>query len=436
MIIKKSAVKQYVLIYLMMLFNGGVLYPVLEADMPTSLMIITYAIVGYGIAVFFIKKREYENWYCMVISIFLLLSIIFVRYTVGGVGINSLMEYLVCIMVAMLAACVDRELFVTRIINLVYAIAEISVVCYLFQINSPEWLKMIFKPFASTFGYNDWSSAAYGGNVVRASYMAWGKLFFSMRDGEMSRNLGIFTEPGNYQIVLNSALFLLMFLPELYTFSPKQLKRRFFAIVVALLTCQSTSGYLIFFIFCITFFVSRKQYENMSGVRRIITLLVFLALGALVVDYNIRENDSLLNTAVLSKLFDNGSVDVTISTGYWRLGTTGTSIMLMIMHPLGNGFNTTFSTIQNQLAGSAGGALMAFGAALGIIPFIATVIWFVRPIFKDSRFDIPVKIAYLVMYIQISLAQSKVFYPFLVAIIVVVVMTHENGQSDQVETAL
>ena len=125
-------------------------------------------------------------------------------------------------------------------------------------------------------------------------------------------------------------------------------------------------------------------------------------------------------------MFNDGSLDVAASSGYWRLGTIGTAIVLMITHPFGAGFDTTFSTIQGQLAGSAGGALMAFGAALGIIPFIATIVWHIKPIIRDRRLDIPAQVAFAIMYFQISFAQTKVFYPFLVAIAVLVVVTSRD----------
>lgn len=429
--IRTSAIIQYFLIYCMMVFNGGVLYPVLCNDVPSITNLATYAIVAVGVAAFFVGKRKYGNPYCIIMAAILLISVVFVRYTAGGVGISSLMEYLVCIMVAFLAVCIDRENFTARAIDMVCFFAGISIICYLIQVISPNVLKLLLNPFNSTFSYNDWSAAAYGGSAVKTSYMAWGKWFFTMRQGEMSRNLGVYTEPGNYQIVINSALFLLMFLPELHNYSQKQFKRRFVVLVIALLTCQSTSGYLILFVFIFAFFVSGKRYKDMSGIRRVIAVMIFAALGGVVVDYYLRGDESLLNTALFSKLFDNGSISVSTSTGYWRLGTIGTSVALMISHPLGAGFDTTLATIQQQLAGSAGGALMAFGAALGIFPFIATIIWFIRPALKNHRLCALVKVAFLVLYFQVSLAQSKVFYPFIVAIVLAVEMIYRKEMQNQ-----
>lgn len=426
--IKKNACIQYLLLYMMMIFNGGVLYPVLQTENPTVLSLVMYLIIGSGIVAFCVKKRKYGNPYCMLISMFLVISVVFVRYTAGGVGISALLEFLACIMLAYLAVCIDREHFSSRMINIVCCFAAISIVCYVIQIVSPEILKLFFKSYKSSFTYNDWSAAEYGGSAVKHAFNAWGKLLYSMREGEMSRNKGIYSEPGNYQIVLNSALFILLFLPKYHSFSPKQLKMRAIILFTAVLTCQSTTGYLILLTFVIAFFISEKKYEDMLSVRHAIKVLIFVAIIALILDYSFRGNESLLNTAILSKVFNNGSIDISTSTGYWRLGAIGASAILMITHPLGVGYDITLSTIQNSLVGAAGGALMTFGAALGIIPFIATILWHTKPILSGKTLGIPEKIAFMVMYFQTSFAQTKVFYPYLVSIVVLFVVIRKDAE--------
>lgn len=425
MIIRKSALIQYALIYLMMIYNGGVLYADIKVERPIYIQIVSYTIIIVGFLAIFFNKKKYGNQYCLYISAILVIAVMIVRYTVGGVGLSALVDYLSCIMMAFLTVSVDKKMFPTRVINVVYCFAGLSVICYLLQIFSPNILKMLLSPFKSSFSYNDWSAAAYGGSMVNISYTAWGKLLFTMREGEMTRNLGIFTEPGNYQIVLNCAMFFLLFLPQFYLFNNKQMKRRFIVITLAILTTQSTSGYLILLSYFITFFFI-KDYSNMTNIRKTILGLLFLAAIFLILDYNIRGNNSLLYTAVIGKLFNEGNMDITASTGVWRLGTIGTSALLMIMHPLGAGFDTTFSVIQQQLAGSAGGALMAFGAALGIIPFFATIIWYIYPVVRSSSLTVAAKITFMILFFQSAMAQSKVFYPFIVCISIWLLVNRKN----------
>ena len=173
MVIKKSALIQYTLLYLMMVFNGGIMYTVLMSELPSVITILMYAIVAFGFLSYLFKRSKYGNPYCIIITVILTASVVIVRYISGGVGIAALVEYLTCIMLPFLALCVDKNRFVERVIDAVCLFAVISVVCYFVQIAAPEVLQSVLKPFNSSFSYNDWSAAAYGGNAVKRFYMAW-----------------------------------------------------------------------------------------------------------------------------------------------------------------------------------------------------------------------------------------------------------------------
>ena len=78
------------------------------------------------------------------------------------------------------------------------------------------------------------------------------------------------------------------------------------------------------------------------------------------------------------------------------------------------------------MAGSAGGALMAFGAALGIIPFFATIIWYIYPVVRSSSLTVAAKITFMILFFQSVMAQSKVFYPFIVCISIWLLVNRKN----------
>lgn len=66
-----------------------------------------------------------------------------------------------------------------------------------------------------------------------------------MRTGnELTRNNGIFNEPGLYQMVLNTALYFTMFFPEQLKCGAKKQERYMLILIIAIVTCQSTTGYL------------------------------------------------------------------------------------------------------------------------------------------------------------------------------------------------
>lgn len=83
MIIRKSALIQYALIYLMMIYNGGVLYYAIQGEQLIYIQAISYTIILLGFASSFYNKRKYSNQYCIYISSILAIGIIVVRYTVA-----------------------------------------------------------------------------------------------------------------------------------------------------------------------------------------------------------------------------------------------------------------------------------------------------------------------------------------------------------------
>lgn len=97
-VIKKSALIQYTLLYLMMVFNGGIMYTVLMSELPSVITILMYAIVAFGFLSYLFKRSKYGNPYCIIITVILTASVVIVRYISGGVGIAALVEYLTCIM--------------------------------------------------------------------------------------------------------------------------------------------------------------------------------------------------------------------------------------------------------------------------------------------------------------------------------------------------
>ena len=160
-----------------------------------------------------------------------------------------------------------------------------------------------------------------------------------------------------------------------------------------------------------------KKNRVLSRLKRILIEFGIVICIILIIDMSFRGNQSLLSTAIFNKLFDSsGSFGVDNSTGIWRIATINTSIDLMLSNPLGIGFDNAYTYIQFILSGAAGGALMFFGASLGIIPFISVLIWVLTTIVVTRRITLSAKFAYIFLYFNIEFAQSKVFYPFLIMI--------------------
>lgn len=101
------------------------------------------------------------------------------------------------------------------------------------------------------------------------SYKLHGMFLYSHRTVDM-RNVSIFTEPGIYQMVLNTAIFVLLFLRDkLVSFSDKKVGRALMILSCALLSTQSTTGYIsLCFIVLFYMFFEKKRTQNEIGNRK------------------------------------------------------------------------------------------------------------------------------------------------------------------------
>lgn len=412
--INSNAIIQYFLIYLMLVFNGSNLYIVFSKQQPTLYWLVLALIIGLAVCGYIFKPKKYKIMYCSIILAIIFACIILVRYTAGGVGVTILVEYAAHIFLTFLAICVNKEKFTQRFINTVYVLAIISLICYVIQIINPEILKMFLKRYDSIFGRRIWENS-YKYTVYYQP--AWGQLFFSMREGEMGRNLGMFSEPANYQIVLNSVLFLLLFCQNYFAFSKKEYIRRIVVILLALLTCQSTTGYICMFILVIAFLFNNREMLQLKGMKNKIFGFIAICALLLVIDYFVRGADSFFGTAITGKIIGtDNNLDLSASTGAFRIGTIAASLGIMFTKPLGVGFDRAFTIIEAYQEGAAGGALMLFGGALGVIPFLSVIIWTIKPVIKTKFISLYAKIAYIVFFLYTGFAQSKVFYPCVIMI--------------------
>ncbi|HBI6978177.1 TPA: hypothetical protein ACY4SF_000986 [Clostridium perfringens] len=417
-----NAILQYILIYLCLFLNGSSLYANLKNNNYSIILLIDLLIITIGIVSSFINKSKYKNKYCLILLSILLFFICLVRYLIGGAGIQVFFEYASCILVVFLAISINKEKFIERLVNLVVFFAIISLFLFLIQIISPELFKSMLPQYNSGFSYNDWSQ----GYEIKIFYKEWGRIIYSAREEEFLRNSGIFTEPGNYQIILNCTLFMLLFFQKKVTLDNKKYYGSIFIIILTVLTCQSTSGYLCLIVQLLAFFIMKKNRVLSRLKRLLIGFGIFICI-ILIIDMSFRGNQSLLSTAIFNKLFDSsGSFGVDNSTGIWRIATINTSIDLMLSNPLGIGFDNAYTYIQSILSGSAGGALMFFGASLGIIPFISVLIWVLTPILITRKITIGAKLAYIFLYFNVEFAQSKVFYPFLIMIPLYLILSNNK----------
>ena len=112
------------------------------------------------------------------------------------------------------------------------------------------------------------------------------------------RNDSIFSEPAQYSIMLNSALWILLFASDSLKLSEKEKKGALVIILVALVTCMSTTGYV-----CTLVMFACVLLQRNNEIKHKVYLVASLMCIGIAIDYFTRGADSILQTIVLDKMF-------------------------------------------------------------------------------------------------------------------------------------
>ncbi|WP_462410347.1 hypothetical protein [Neobacillus sp. Marseille-QA0830] len=194
--IQRNKWLQYALIYLMLIVNQSSLYHNFLND------------YNYIIVIFFLVLTLFSNKWSKHIwgfLLFLLITCLVVRlYTLGGVGVTTWFTWASMILVAYHAIKINVKQFLYRYVNLVSLMAFISLVGFLLGILFPQLFELSPFNYEIVSAWKDWKSST---DFVLYHYHAHGLFLFVLNENHLTRNCGIFTEPGIYQMILNSAIF-------------------------------------------------------------------------------------------------------------------------------------------------------------------------------------------------------------------------------------
>lgn len=400
MVIRKSAVIQYFLIYLMLLIPGSCLYAkYLVSDAKYYFLIMFYVLL-------IVLRRKYRSKYILLFLGLLLSFTIFTRLLNGGAGITSWLQFALCILSTQIAISADIKQFLGRWIKLVTLFALISIIFWAVFCLFPNLVNMwpAANFFTQTLGTGDWATTYHGKGVLLYSYL----------EIHPTRNCGIYTEPGVYQIVLNSALCVLLFWRDkLHYKSFRQYLLNIFVIIIAIITCQSTTGYIAMIIILIFFYMSRQGVNYGFKVKKFLAIVVAIGILVLLLDYNARGTDSIMYIQIIEKLFgEQGmSIDVSRGSGQYRLGTILLGLSTIFRHPLGVGYDSFTAMMNSYGEGLVAASIIRFAAIFGLIPWIIIMVLVFKPLFKYER--ISFAILFVLLFVNTTLAQTDLFYPAL-----------------------
>lgn len=407
--INRYHIMHYILIYFAIMMQGSIIfknYQDLFYICSLALFFIIYFPKGY------LPNSPY------LIRVFLLFCSLLVTLvlTGGSLSLPSILNIISRFLIAYIVVDFDRKEFCTRYVNMVSFLAIVSLLFYIVQLISPDIIRMIFPQY------------------IIESQVFYGAFLYSMGPSTQIRNCGIFMEPGIYQIVLISAIYIILFMNSQLHISSRKKSIFLIAIVCALITGQSTTGYISLILVTGVYMFSRVD-KGANVYKKIIILAVCTFL---VWDFYHGE-DGLIYKTLISKLFDSsGNIDLTVSTGASRYYSALADINVFLSYPLGAGVDIYGRVWRSSLAVSLGDTASTAGltrtfATLGIVNTLlifSIYFW----LMKINGFSIYMKMAYILMFINISMGQPSIYFPALMMILFIDVkaMNNRKNQTDVV----
>ncbi len=393
---------QYIMIYFILISTRGMIFAI-------NREFVSYIMIAVCIFITLLIPRI-QDGRLYVIFIFLFMSIYFSKLlNNGGFGMNYYLINVAAIWIAYVAYKLDANNFADRFVKTVVFFAGISLVMWGLCFVIPNVMKTILLGESNYFG------GTKGMLLYTFRYSTWSR-------GD-TRNSGIYTEPGVYQIVLNAALYYLLFFRDRLHLEKKQLYLYLTIIIATLISSQSTTGFLCFGVIIICYFIHREPFNSKNiqkhrqsaKLKKIILLTVLIGVFSLYLEYLISGEDSILQTVLFDKLFDeSGAFNLEASTGFWRMNGLIAGWKIFLDYPFGAGDNYYILYAELMKGETASGA--AFTQTLGktgIITFLIYCYFHVYlPVSRIKRF-IPALVCILLWVINSSANMEIVFASFI-----------------------
>lgn len=416
--IKKSSIRafcQYLLLYLLLLCQDAGLYRNNSDIIRNIIFVVSMAfIILWKLE---IKKKEIAYFG---IVIFIMLALRF--YHNDTQFIDEMQKVLEHLLIAYTAYKIDADKCGTRFIKIVTFFSVVSLIGYGIANFLPEIYDL---PIFASY------EVQWAGSTLDFK----GVLFYVYRPFEPFRNNGIFTEPGVYQIVLSAAIFVLLFNGKSLFINEKKKIKYLIILCITMLTTTSTTGYISLVVLIFLGALQRKVIfpENRIA-RRILIAGVFIVF----IDYYARGTDSIINLYLFDKLnavtLDGSQItgrSMWASSGNARMAVYYQMLQVISLRPLGYGFTNFYNLLNTLYDGNAAGArLLIYFAAMGVIPMLLIIL----PVFSimwKNRTSVYQFIAYLFIFINTGIAQSKGIYAALAILPLIALAENKKDQSEE-----
>ena len=407
MTISKRAVIQYILMYLILIGNRSVLMKAIGDTRFFCLVLFVLVLVSSTV-VFKAVTQKMILFPTALLSVGLLLA----RMTGARVGIAYIVEMMGSALLVYCAVMIEPNKSAHRFVKTVCFFACVSVLFYTLSFFFPEQLKALLGlAYSETIVF----SKGFGWESI-SEWNYYGKFLYSI--GRDSRNCGLYTEPGLYQIILNAALYVLLFHPNKLYLTKKKYMQSIIVIIIAIITSLSAAGLVTTGGIILYYSVTSKK-NNVANKKHLLLKNIQMYIGAVILlvllDFILRGDKSMIYVGVIEKIQGLSFTELSGSTGNARLVSALISIKSFLKYPLGAGVNRVRLVMQTFESGSAaaGCGLFYYLGTLGILGWGAVVSLTIYPVIKNSRCNNSWKLI-LFMYVVFGITQTYIMTPVLI----------------------
>ena len=394
--IRHKVILGYILIYFMLIWNQTNLG---ETFLKRFSLPILFFFAGW----LFIKSKKLTNW-CGILSVTLIVAAVLIRFIVGGIGVYAIVSMLSSVYIVAIAVIYNKEKMVDRVLNMIVFLAGISLILWLLCMVLPQIYETLVPQYKSLMTYRIYSDSE---NYKEINYISRGLFLYTLREIDRMRNVGIFTEPGIYQMVLNLGIFIILFMNQYV--NCKNRKFKLALLIITLCTTQSTTGFIGLSLMIIFYMLTKSKEKKIYSKQKIMLYICGLIL-LLLADFQVRGEESILQIAIIDKLFSKGTISlVDNASSAARVGTILLTLLSIVKHPFGIGYTNLGVLLNTEKTGFVAAEILSFAAVWGIIPWIFVLWWIFYPLRNKMRKSEIV--LYVLLYVNTLLAQSNMFYP-------------------------
>ncbi|MGU8897256.1 hypothetical protein ACV3VK_06205 [Clostridium perfringens] len=353
-----NAFKHYILIYLMIQYIGGRLLVRLGSDIFYGGVILICGIYLLKNKKNVLKDIKYFLWISFIGFSFL----IPILYTRGGLSFATALSVISRFLIVYVAVVFDRNKFCQRFINIAVILSCVSL--FIFIITSIVGFDRLNSLMSLLYTYRD-------GNENIVSY---GTFFIVFNVMDKTRNSGIFGEPGEFQILINIALYFTIFKAK-YLDNNQKLKY-ILLFIVTLFTVVSTTGFLNLIVLILVSIFQKNKIVS-PKIKHLLYILITLSLIYVILFLN--EN-SFLKTEFFNKFLSSSGIDFSHGTGSARIESFKLLSKVLETNPISIIFGLGFKGVFEKYTGFelACSGLISSLLMFGIIPFLIIYIYMIK----------------------------------------------------------